>query len=151
MNRHTLDLGPLGRLVKQGLPDQDALAIGKAIASEMGRRIRSGGGGKTVDGQRIDPNSPGWAIKKRLSGRAQVDAPLVYTGRMTDPDAWETTWNGDAIVLTLRGEHRDKWDNIHEISDAKGRNWDQAWGIGSSEADIAMVYLDRAVKRMLKG
>jgi hypothetical protein len=146
---HTLNLGKLTEFIGgRGFDTHILKTIGQVVATTMNRRIRIGSGGKTVDGELIDPNSPGWEEAKVRSGHSPE--PLVMTGQMTEPDAWEVKIGSEmTIELTLSSEHHEKWDNIMEIALSTGRNWTEVWGIGELERAAAMDALARELDKAL--
>ena len=141
---HRLDLGVLSDF--KSLLSGDILTdLGEAVAAEFGGRVRMGAVGKTASGEPIDPNSPGWALRKKLEGRDPN--PLMFYGDMTEPKAWSVSTVGDVVVLELNPEHQEKWDNIHELRN--GRNWDEVWIVGDSEEELILLYIARYIEKEL--
>lgn len=146
----TIDFGPVGEALKDIVSPELGDHIGKAISAEMGRRIRHQ---LTVFGEQIDRNSPDWELRKQNEGR--IPDPLQRTGDMTEPQAWtpESSVSDGKLEITLKldPEHWEKWDNIHSIADQQGRNWDEVWGIGTGEQEVAMLAVADHVESILKG
>jgi len=124
----SLDLGPILQL-RDGVPQDISERLGKQIASDIGRRIRNDN--VTVDGERIDANSEFTQRVKELEGRPNI--PLVNTGAMTEPAAWEVKGGQQGLSLEILPEHQGKWDNIVSIAEKTGRNWKKSFGIGVME------------------
>ena len=124
----SLDLGPILRL-RDGVPQDISERIGKQIASDIGRRIRNNS--VTVDGEKIDANSEFTQRLKELEGRPNI--PLVNTGGMTEPAAWEVETGKNGLRLEILAEHQAKWDNIVSIAEKTGRNWKKSFGVGVME------------------
>ena len=113
--------------------------LGKAIAAQIGRRIRNFS--QTADGSAIDPNSLSW---KEFKGGLP---PLVLTGQMTEPKAWDVAVEGNGIVLTLSAEHHEKYDNIVAIANETDRNWWKAFGVGQETGEFVGMW----IKHYLQG
>lgn len=141
--RTTLNLGPILRL-RDGIPDDISKRMGKQAASDIGRRIRNLG--VTVDLEKLDPNSEFTKIEKEKAGVPNL--PLVLTGDMSEPSAWEVGVGPGRVALTLKGEHQAKWDNIVDIAERTGKNWNRAYGIGANEITGVMNWIKNWLKRL---
>ncbi len=128
--RVSFNLGSLAKLA-EGIPGDVLKAIGNSMARSQHQRIFQQN--QTVSGETLDDNEPGYADQKE----AEVGhrRPLIFHGSLTEINAWVPTHdsNKGTITLTLAGQHRGKIDNILEIANEFGKNWDDAWGVGGFE------------------
>lgn len=149
----SVSLPGLEDMIKVGvLGDDTLMTLGQVIVAAINQRIRLGSGGKTFDNEVIDSNTLAWQEYK--TRRNFSPEPLVMTGQMTEPNAWEVSISsGEAklITLTLASEHHEKWDTIHEIAIEKGLNWDRVWAIGPFEQAAAMKFVSDEIDRVLGG
>lgn len=138
---HSLNLDSLKNAVRQ-IDKSEAKSIGQYTAAAMSKRIREG---KTVDGEQLDPNSDSWENAKLIRG--EIVDPLQQSGEMTRPTAFESKAKKNGFLLELQAQHQEKWDNIHEIVEETGKNWDRAWGIGDKEYEIMLSRYIKWLKR----
>lgn len=130
--------------------EQILMEMGRIASATMAKRIRADR--LTSRGEPLDPNSPAWAEFKVEEGL--INQPLAAEGRMTSPRAWKPEVKrgagGYTLTLKLSPEHQEKWDNIIRIAEERGKNWNEAWGIGEMEAEAMMRYARRALNRRMK-
>lgn len=137
----TADLGPIESLVSGGVPDRIKMEVGRKLAQVMGERIAYKQ--KTIDGEIIDANSPTYADVKSEDPMSGSNQPLVFSGRMTTTNAWDITVEPDGVILELKPEHQEKWDNIMLIAENKGKNWNRAWGFTEEEIAYGIGIIER--------
>lgn len=117
--------------------------IAEAIIKAHNHRIRDKV--QLPDGTALDLNAEATEAKKvsgetptgrvPKAGRAIRHTPLVYSGRMTDRDAWFVRIIDNEVILTLQGDGLDHAVNVIEIAKKIGKNWDEAWGLGELEQE----------------
>lgn len=118
----------------------------------MQRRIREG---FTISLEKLDANSDFWDAFKAKKGF--LTEPLQMTGEMTKPAAFNIRIIGDNyqqlarrhltdfVAIELASKHQEKWDNIHEIAENTGKNWNQAWWFGKLELEAVLVVVYAAI------
>lgn len=129
-----LNISNLEKIVESGLPDKVKKDIGNALIARQWRRIKYES--ETYDGEKLDDNAPFYADAK--FEETGSDRPLVLTGAMTEPDAFEISSTIDGLSIELTPEHFEKWDNIVDIAETQGKNWNKAFG-GFNEQDIVNI------------
>lgn len=130
----------------RGIPKEVAVEAGQYVARAIGARIKYQS--EDARGQELDPVEPITDRIKADEGQ-QTGRALVATGQLTDWGAFDVLVNGDTISLVLKGQHHEKWDNIIEIAQRTGKNWDYAFDLSETEVNVALFAIIRWINEQL--